>query len=113
MSTMWSERRAGESAPFGQTQVDLVKEENAVLISDGVPDWIKDPITHRQVRVEGVELQKNVPCPNCKHPIDSARVLVAQRDGHPEQQLVVYECPRERTFVFASRARSRKEPPTS
>lgn len=102
--TIWTERTAGESAPIGTPTADLVPEEpTAVLIHDGVPDWVKDPTTGQQARVEGI-MRWHSPCPRCQTHI-RGKALVAKRPGHPDQQLLVLECPAEKTYLFMSRPR--------
>lgn len=105
--TMWTERRFGDGPAMGATRADILPEEpNALLIHDGVPDWIRDPITNRQVRVEGTTT--NPPkCPHCQGVLPTqGRVLLTERDGHPDEQLLVIECPHEGKYVIASLARS-------
>lgn len=98
-------RTAGESSPIGALQADILPDEpNALLVHSGIPDWIADPITKQRVNVEGT-LPMPSHCPHCRKPLPPGLALAAARDGYPTQQLVVVECPHEKTYVFLTRER--------
>lgn len=102
--TIWMERTAGESAPIGTPTVDPLPEEpTALLIHGGVPDWIRNPITGAQARVEGTETFKG-PCPNCGAPVQGLALKAEHHQG-PDRQLLVIECPTEGKYVFCDRPR--------
>lgn len=104
--THWFERTAGEGPALGQPHTDILPEEPTVLLlHNGIPDWIRDPLTGAQVEVHGTVSNPAV-CPSCAKELPRALALVTARDGHPEQQLVVIECPHEKKYVFATRPRS-------
>jgi len=107
MSSITFNRIAGESAPLGRPTADTLPEDpTALLVHDGVPEWITNPITGARETVTGVEdMPKGTPCASCKAPLPATRALIATRTGFEDQELVVFECPHQTQYIVGARAK--------
>lgn len=94
MDTLWKNRRAGDGVRLPGVEdisEELGERGGALLISTGVPDWVRHPQTGAQLRVLGV--RRVAACPKCRRPVSAEALSL-------EGNVSVLDCPHGCGYVW-------------